>query len=482
MAEGRRFYIVRADINRNEVVASRFLEWIGTGIATAISNVTVFAGDVTLFDFLLATPLDETQLAEAMAVLDPERSALKVETVLADRRVGNEAPQSTNEIPVANRGTTSQNAISGDMLEAIGEAVAGQAMVHHMLSNLADEDLLRVVESEVRDAGNDWKKARGAVQRVLEDLTGRIEKTLQAGAQLNTHLGRLQEEAIAVRMRSAALLLKPLEAFAETTARQHGRQIAISCMGEDLVLDHTMLESLKDPLRKLVSFCVTQSIETPEDRIATGKDGRGHIQISLVRQDDHVAVTVEDDGSGGTNGEAECADVRTNLKGRGGSLRTAPLPTGGTRFHVTLPMVMVVLDGMVVRVGEVFYVVPLDVIQRIVHFASDGILRVSAERGRYMLKLGKEDIVPIQFLQSGDANEDSLATAEDGAKRLYIVIGKQSRRIALSVDELVGQQVVLVRPLQGYLAGIQGVKGCALLGGGNVGMVLDTGHVLSTAN
>lgn len=479
------FYIVRADLNQDEAVACKFLEWIGSGIATAISNVTVFERDTTLFDFLLATPLDQIHLAEAMAVLDPTGSFLKVEMELADRRKGGDGAHKEDETTGgaeigASRNVVGQDAISGDMLEAIGEVVAGQAMVHHMLSDLAEEDLVRAVETEMRNAGGDWSKAQGAVRRTLENFSARIEGALQSGAQLNTQLCRLQEEAIALRTRSATLLLKPLEAFAEATARQHGRQIAVFCVGEDLALDHTMLESLKAPLRSLVAFCVTQSIEPPERRVAMGKEGRGQLRIGLARQDDHVTAIVEDDGSDVAE-SADFEDIRAGLRSQGGDLRVVMLPTGGIRFHVTLPMAMVVLDGMVVRVGEVRYIVPLDAIQRIVHSGVQEIMRVSADHGQYMLKLGGEDVVPIQFLSGSDDDNDLRAVVGEDTRRLFVVVGNQSQRSALSVDELLGQQVVLIRPLRGYLSGIRGVTGCALLGGGEVGMVLDMGHVLSLA-
>ncbi len=73
---------------------------------------------------------------------------------------------------------------------------------------------------------------------------------------------------------------------------------------------------------------------------------------------------------------------------------------------------------------------------------------------------------------------DSSANGDE-LKHLFVVVGKEGQRTALSVDELIGQQQVLIRPLQGYLSGIRGVMGCALLGSGDVGMVLDMGYVLS---
>lgn len=485
MDAGQHFYIVRTDLNLDEEVAGRFLEWINSGIATAISNVTVFDGDVTLFDFLLSTPMDETHLAEAMAVLDPQGRALRIEMTLSDRRKqsgmasGAQPDAATATGDDANgRTVPQQDTISSDMLETIGEIIAGQAMVHHQLADLLESDLARLVEAEVRNANGDWNKAHNAVRSVIEGFSARIEKLVQAEAQLGTQLSRLQEEAITIRTRPATLLLKPLEAFAESTSRQHGRQVTVSCSGEDLLLDITMVENLKAPLRSVVQTSITRGMETPDTRVAMGKEGRGHIRVALQNHEDHITATVEDDGNG-TVTAADVEDIRADLCNQGGDLRVVALPAGGTRYHLTMPMAMVVMDGMVVRVGEVRYVVSLEAIQNIVH--SEEIMRISADHGRHMLKLGAEDVVPIGFLAaSGATDGDPLANrGEMNGKQLFVVVGKHERRVALSVDELLGQQVVLIRPLQGYLASIRGVIGCALLGGGEVGMVLDVTYALS---
>ena len=80
--QGQRFYIVRAALNDDEQAAGKFLGWVGSGAATVISNVTVFDKATTLFDFLLATPLGNAELAESLAVLDPARASLNIEMVL----------------------------------------------------------------------------------------------------------------------------------------------------------------------------------------------------------------------------------------------------------------------------------------------------------------------------------------------------------------------------------------------------------------
>jgi two-component system chemotaxis sensor kinase CheA len=524
---GRRFFIVRADLNSNEALSLEFLNWINSGAAQVVSNVTVFEGNRTLWDFLLATPLDAVRLGEALAALDPAGEALRVEMALLDRKSGEHGSGKAEDDALL-KGPPVAEAMSGDMLESIGELVTGQAMVHHLLAGLLEDDLARAVETELNKAGGNWSEARGAVRQYLGNWQGRVEKLAQLEAQINAQLDRLQEQAIAVRMRPAALLLKPLAPFVDALARQHGRQVALVTDGDDVALDFSMMEDLKAPLRTLVSFCVLQSIDRPERREADGKPRQGRIRVALARRDDQVGITVEDDGIGlsleriaqrarqlgweagnsqvdwvlrdgfgvAGNTEAEPGDVdfaalRAALRNHGGDLRVANLPLGGACFSMTRPLAAVVREGMVVRVGAVRYVVPIDGIQRIARAGNEVLTRVSADSGRYLLCFGGNDVLPVQFLgRSGPADGDAApfppaaaetveADGEEGPKHLFVVVGKRSQRVAIPVDELIGQQQVLIRPLQGYLSGIRGVTGCALLGSGDVGMVLDIAYVLN---
>lgn len=462
--DGRRFYIIRADLNRNEAMAGPFLEWINSGAATAISNVTVFDGDATLFDFLLATPLDEVGLTEALAALDPAGRSLSIEQALQDNRKTGSGDVVTGDDGL--RGAA-RRGLSDTMQEAIGEIVASQGVVRHLLNTLGHDDLVRRVESEVVAAGGDWGSAKGAVHRILEDMAARIDLVLQAESQLDTHLAELQEEAVALRTRPAALLLRPLKAFAEQIARQNGQTVAVTMDGEEEAIDQEALESLKGPLRRLVAWCV---LSTPEP------SGR-QLKIQLDRHNDHVALTLDSD----TTGDPQTEDVEAiadEFRHRGGDLRAAARPDGGTRFHVAMPVSMAVVEGMVVRVGEVRYVVPIEAIQRIVHAGSADVMRVSADQGRRMLRLGRNEVVPIRAIGAADGEP----SGQPSERRLFITVGKAASRVALAVDELLGQQTVLIRPLLGYLAGIRGVTGCALLGGGEVGMVLDMTQMIGSAD
>jgi two-component system chemotaxis sensor kinase CheA len=171
------------------------------------------------------------------------------------------------------------------------------------------------------------------------------------------------------------------------------------------------------------------------------------------------------------------AAINRQLCQSGGKLEVSSASTlGGSCFLLTLPLAMVVVEGMVVRVGEVQYVIPISIIQRIVREANDKIMQVSADSGRQMLRLDVNDVLPIQFLSGGInyvVNQRQIDLADSALRHLFVVVANRQYRTAIAVDELVGQQQVLIRPLQGFLSGMKGVNGCALLASGDVGMLLD---------
>ena len=304
MEAGLRFYIVRADINANDELATAFLTWVGSGEATVITSVTVFQGDTSLFDFLLASALNETALAEALARLDPSGTALKIEMTLKDRDANEEkdavaSPAAKLDAAGAvSDGMPARDTLSVGMLESIGAIVTSQTAISNALAELSEDDSAHVVELEMRRAHGDWKVAREPVCRYLSGLQEKVERLAQAEAQVKSLLDLLQEEAIAIRNRSSALLLKPLAPLGDILARQSGREVAVKTSGDDTQLDFSTLETLKEPLRALVAFAVQHSIEAPDRRLEAGKDRRGRVQVAIAKRDDRVMATVEDDGAG----------------------------------------------------------------------------------------------------------------------------------------------------------------------------------------
>jgi two-component system chemotaxis sensor kinase CheA len=158
------------------------------------------------------------------------------------------------------------------------------------------------------------------------------------------------------------------------------------------------------------------------------------------------------------------AALTADLRAHHGRLSVTSAVGRGTRFDIRLPLDMAVIDGMIARIGDVRYVVPVSAIRRIVKPDAANLVHSSANGGQSLLHLEGESI-QIQTFDGQGHSQD--------ASNLMVIVEREHEPIAFSVDELIGRQQVLVRPLRGQFAEISHVSGCALLGEDQVGVVLD---------
>lgn len=450
--QGMRFFIVRADINSDEALAEGFIGWLSSDAAKSITNVTVFQGEETLFDFLLASALDEAGMGESLAALDPTARKLRLTRMLVPTAATPESapidPETVAQMP--------QSAISAEMVEQIGEIAASQSMISHMLGELAEDDLFDQTEAVLRAAGGDWKRARPQLRALLTGFTTRLQELAQLETQLVGQITRLQEETVEIRSRRIETIFRPLEAFIQTYSRKNRREATTSFAGGDITLDLTLLENLRRILRNLAVA-----------RLELGQGAPRKLHVSFHRDEERVLAIFEDDGIP-TETSPAIDEVRATVIRHGGELRHVALPGTGIRVHISLPLAMVVLEGMVVGVEGVRYVVPVDAIRMILQPEADRRIRVSAAEGREMLRIAENEIVAVRSLASQRQSEP----ATGDRRSVYVVLGAQGKSVAVPVDELIGQQLVLLRPLKGVLSGLRNMTGIALLAGGDVGMVV----------
>ena len=457
---GLNFHVIRADLNDDEDIAQAFLDWVSSKQARMITNVTVFQDDITLFDFLVATTLPDDHLHETLIQIDPSSTKLFSTMRLEVQEEEGATQQAASDDPIDFNVAMGSGGDGLRLLETIGEISSGQAMVQEMVRQMAMSDLMQEIEMSIQhsDAPPLNARHRTILRDVMDNHMGRLQQLAEAETQLASQLGQLQEESVAMRSRPANVLLKPLASFVETMARKHGGSARLSAAGGDAMLDQTMITDLRLFLKALVTLRMESD----------AKPAKFH--ISLANEDDRVVVDLSDDGAF-IEGNADFAKLVEDVKSKGGALKTTSIPKGGQRFHLSLPLHMIVLDGMVVRVGDVRYVLPIESIQRI-HQGKD-VVPVVAARNMAMLRLDDGDLIKIQPLSNGKfKNGDS----PDG---LYVIVRYNDIRRAIPVDELLGQQLVLLRPLRGVLSGMRDLSGIAILTGGDVGMVLSVSSFAS---
>jgi two-component system chemotaxis sensor kinase CheA len=482
-----------------------------------ITNVTVFRDDRTLFDFLVATPAAPEALLVDLARMDPQGQCLSLEECVLREDVKPEGVVRDEVVrPTARRvkcavdgeGDVSTEVLAS-ILENVGELVATRTTLHRVTQRLTREDLVETVTRLVKRSDGDWQRVQVELQAALESRVGDLSTLARAETEMGVALDRFREAALALRARPAAEILGPLQRLVQDVAQYLGKVVDLEVDGADVELDRGALDVLADPVRRLVWFAVAHGIEKPVERWETGKPTAGHVSVTVRRAADHAYVVIEDDGRGiapgatlerarelgWTNGNhvpagtlcewvlrdgfglvggshdvegIDLAAINAGLQAHRGRLDVSTTPGQGTRFSLDVLLDTVVIDGMVVRVGEVYYVTPIEAVRRIVKPEAGQIVRASADGGQSMLRL-EDELLPIQTL-SGQAH---VPTGEG----LLLVVETGGRGYALMVDELVGQQQVLTQPLSGHLAEVEFISGCALLGEGDVGVVLDLSRV-----
>lgn len=457
---GMVFYIVRADINSNETRAEAFLTWISSPHIRAITNITVFRDTETLFDFLVATHDTEATVAESLAAIDPAARYVHVIRTMS-ATVEDSAEAEKSAAPQSESPALNGAGVSAEMLETIGEIAASQSMINHMLGDLAETDLTEDLDAVMRTAGNDWSAAKTELHGLMTTFSARLRAVAQLEAQLVGRMTQLQEETVAIRSRPVESVLRPLAAFVQTLSRRNRCETRFSTAGEDMALDLTLLDVLRKVLRSLVQLRLDQPDATPSA-----------MHIAFHRDEEMVMVTLEDDGAPHA-ASAEMAEVEATLLRASGKLRQVQRPGGGMRFHLTLPLTMVVLEGMVVGIGGIRYVLPVDSIRTILQPTDEALFQISAAQGRSMIRFGDGEVIPVHRL--------SLQHSQGSNRGVYVVLGTNGQSIAIPVDELVGQQLILLRPLRGVMARLPNLTGTALLAGGEVGMVLSASALLSTS-
>jgi two-component system chemotaxis sensor kinase CheA len=343
-----------------------------------------------------------------------------------------------------------------------------------------------------------------------------LYQQLAAGlADLDRNTRDLQESVMSIRMIPMSVVFNRFPRMLRDLAAKLGKKVEFVTQGEATELDKGLVEKITDPLTHLVRNSCDHGIEPPAERLAKGKPEHGTITLAASHQGGSIVIEVRDDGRGLSRekllkkarergihapdsfSDAEVwnlifepgfstADVVTDVSGRGvgmdvvkrnivglgGSVEIDSAEGYGMRVAVRLPLTLAIMDGMSVGVGDEVYILPLSQVvesfqvqdHTIKTIGNSG--RVVEVRDEYMPVIGLEDVFQVPRFDF------------EHVAGIMVVVEAEGGRVALLVDELLGQQQVVVKNLEANYRKVEDVSGATIMGDGRVALILDVGSLV----
>ncbi len=336
------------------------------------------------------------------------------------------------------------------------------------------------------------------------------QQLLAGLADLDRNTRDLQESVMSIRMIPMSIVFSRFPRMLRDLASKLGKKVEFVTQGEATELDKGLVEKITDPLTHLVRNSCDHGVEMPADRLKAGKPETGTITLSAAHQGGSIVIEVRDDGRG-LNREKilrkakergldvsdqmsdadvwqlifapgfSTADVVTDVSGRGvgmdvvkkniaalnGTVEIDSSEGYGMRVSVRLPLTLAIMDGMSVGVGDEVYILPLSSVVESFQVKDDAVNTVA--QGSRLVKVRDEYMPVIELERVFQVPRDDAKSSD-----IMVVVEAEGSRVALLVDELLGQQQVVVKNLETNYRKVQNVSGATILGDGKVALILDT--------
>ncbi len=343
-----------------------------------------------------------------------------------------------------------------------------------------------------------------------------IEKLRDGIMQLERNTRELQENVMQVRMMPISFTFSRFPRLVRDLSSQMGKKIELKMSGENTEVDKNIIEKIGDPLVHLVRNSLDHGIEMPKDRVTGGKPETGIIHLNAFHRGGNIVIEIIDDGKGmdkdllrrkgiekgliseedilsdkqifdlifmaGFSTASEVTDVsgrgvgmdvvRRNILELGGNVEIDSSQGIGTTMTIRLPLTLAILDGQTIRIGEEHYIVPITSIVESLQIKTEMVNMVSGQGETFKLR---GEYIPIIRLHDVFGVESIENIIQEG---LLVVVESDGQQMGLLIDELLGQQQVVIKSLEHNYKKTEGFSGATILGDGRVALILDMPGVM----
>ena len=340
----------------------------------------------------------------------------------------------------------------------------------------------------------------------------RVDRLQDGLAQLERHTRELQESVMQIRMLPISFTFSRFPRLVHDLSTKLGKKIELKMSGEHTEVDKTVIEKIGDPLVHLVRNSLDHGIEMPDVRLAAGKPETGTVHLSAAHRGGNIIIEIRDDGKGldrdrieakaiergliqedhnlsdqqiyelifqaGFSTADQISDVsgrgvgmdvvRKNINELGGNIEIESELGKGSAIIIRLPLTLAILDGQTISVGDETYIVPLVSIIESIQPKRD-MINLVAGRGE-TFKLRNEYLPIVRLHEVFGIESVQASNLEDG---LLVVVEGDGKRCGLFVDDLIGQQQVVIKSLEANYSRVEGISGATILGDGSVALILD---------
>ncbi len=347
------------------------------------------------------------------------------------------------------------------------------------------------------------------------EATHGLAELMRGIEQLEENTRELQEHTMRIRMLPIDNVFQRMPRLVRDLSKSLDKEVNLELRGNATEVDKTVLEKISDPLTHLVRNSLDHGIETPQERMELGKFPEGLVEISAFHEGGSIVIQVKDDGRGlnreriyqkavekeiiepgselsdseiemlifspGFSTATEVSDVsgrgvgmdvvKNNIEQLNGHIEVSSEEGAGSTFTIKLPLTLAIIEGQLVRVGNDVFIIPLLSIVKSTQIDDEEHKVIGGESSMYKLE---EDYIPIVSLKDVYRIDADYTSATDG----ILVIVDSVERFGILVDEVLGQQQVVVKSLESNFKEIPTISGATILGDGTVAMILDMAGLL----